>query len=195
MTTTRGRNVSFFKNPFKRKPAAPPRADDHAARPSPFLGRVKALLPKKPEAPFNLEDMKRKLEQMLEARNENRALNAVVILTGAGVAAAGIAADMMFLGGVGTVTVISCLYSDLRSAQQIRKISEEIGKLDDKIDGLRPAPGAAADYAPALKAVNRTIEDFKAAAEKLPPDVAEELDRLQKQVTALQAKITPPPAP
>lgn len=183
--------MKFFKNPFGKKDAP---ADD-AKQAATFLQRLKSHLPKKSDVSFDLDAMKEKLRGMLEARNENRALNAVVILTGAGVAAAGIAADMMFLGGVGTVTVISCLYSDLRSAQQIRKISAEIGKIDDKIDEMKAVQGAVPDYAPALKAVKTTIDDFQAAAEKLPPEVTEELERLKKQVTALQAKITPPPAP
>ncbi|MDE1152416.1 MAG: hypothetical protein PW788_07760 [Micavibrio sp.] len=143
----------------------------------------------------DLAQMREKLADMMDSSKRSKTANTVLVLTGAGVAAVGVAADVMFLGGVGTITVISCLYSDLRNVQHIKKISAEIGKIDDKIDEMARTSQPGPDYAPALSAVKSSIEDFQASAKKVPPEVSVELARLKEQVTALQAKITPAPKP
>ncbi len=163
---------------FRRKPAEP-QTDDAAEK--------KSLL--------DLQAMKDRLRDTIRSKKRSRTETALLVVTGAGIAAVGVAADMAFLGGVGTVTVISCLYSDLRNAQHIKKISNELGKIDEKIDALNSQSQPLPDYAPALSAVKSSIEEFQASAKKVPPEVADELAKLQRQVTALQGKISSPPQP
>ena len=55
-----------------------------------------------------LQEMKQRLQDMI-SKKRSRTETAILVVTGAGIAAVGVAADMAFLGGVGTVTVISCL--------------------------------------------------------------------------------------
>jgi len=163
-----------------------------------LLKPLKKRLNRATESVRNLPDaaeLREKLANLLDGRKRSRTANTILVLTGAGAAAVGVAADVMFLGGVGTITVISCLYSDLRNVQHIKKISAEIGKIDEKIDELAQKSQPAPDYAPALSAVKSSIEDFQASAQRVPPDVAVELDRLKEQVTKLQAKISPAPKP
>ena len=143
----------------------------------------------KKESLLDLETLKGKLSSLVSSKNRGRKVNTVLVITGAGIAVAGIAADMMFLGGVGTLTVVSCLYSDLRNRQHIEKISADLAKIDDKIDEMKKAQQPVPDYAPALTAVKSSIEDFQASAQKVPPEVVEDLAKLRQQVATLQAKI------
>ncbi len=173
--------MKLFRDYFKRKPAEPQTTDDTGS------AEKKSLI--------DLQAMKDKLRKIVTSKKRSRTQNALLVVTGAGIAAVGIAADMAFLGGVGTVTVISCLYSDLRNAQHIKKISDELGKIDEKIDDLTKQSQPVPDYAPALSAVKSSIEQFQASAKKLPPDVSEELAKLNRQVEALQVKIAPQAKP
>lgn len=143
------------------------------------------------ESVGSLEDLKAKLSAMMSKKNSNHKRNTIIIVAGAGLAVAGMAADVMFLGGMATATVVGIIYSDLRNAQHIKKISDELSKIDEKIETLRGNNEPVPDYAPALKAVKSSIEDFQASAKKVPPEVAEDLERLKKQVAALQDKIAP----
>jgi len=182
--------LKFFKNPLRKEKQDAP---DAAEKPG-FIDSLKdRLLPKKggEDTEFSVEALKEKLKSMLDSRNKNHTRNTVLFATGAGIAVVGVAADMMFLGGVGTITVVSCLYSDLRNAQHIKKISNELGKIDEKIDALTAGNQPVPDYAPAIRAVKSSIEDFQASAQKIPADAAAELERLKKQVAALQEKVAP----
>jgi hypothetical protein len=195
--------LKFIPDILKRKPK--PELEGAAEKPSRFAALREKLRRKKPEAPaeetakpaaegeslLGLETLKTKLSSLVSSKNRSQKVNAVLVVTGAGIAVAGMAADMMFLGGVGTVTVISCLYSDLRNRQHIEKISRELSKIDDKIDEMKKAQQPVPDYAPALTAVKSSIEDFQASAKKVPPEVAAQLAQLKNQVTALQDKIAP----
>lgn len=172
-----------------------------AEKPSRLAALKDRLWKKKPDAPEQpaeekeslpaLETVKARLSSLMSAKSRGHKVNTVLVVTGAGIAVAGMAADMMFLGGVGTVTVISCLYSDLRNRQHIEKISKELTKIDEKIDTMKKAQQPVPDYAPALTAVRSSIEDFQASAQKVPPEVAAQLAQLKNQVTALQEKIAP----
>lgn len=164
--------------------------DEAEAKPEPAPG---------PEAPkeesgdnvSTLEAVKQKLSGMMDKKNANHKRNTVLIVMGGGIAIAGMAADMMFLGGMGTATVLGMIYSDFRNAQHIDKISTEISKIDEKIDELTKARQPVPDYGPALAAVKSSIEDFQASAQKIPPEVAANLDKLKNQVSTLQEKIAP----
>ena len=186
--------MKFFKNPLRKNTGT---EADKTDKPNFLTGLKNKLLPKKPDGgesegtEFSVEALQAKLKEMMGARSDNRTRNTVLVLTGAGIAAAGVAADMMFLGGVGTITVISCLYSDLRNAQHIKKISDELGKIDEKIDALTAGNQPVPDYAPAISAVKSSIDHFQASAQKIPADAAAELERLKKQVAALQEKVAP----
>lgn len=139
----------------------------------------------------SLEDLKEKLSAMMSKKNSNHKRNTIIIVAGAGLAVAGVAADVMFMGGMATATVVGIIYSDLRNAQHIKKISDELSKIDEKIETMKASNQPAPDYAPALSAVKSSIEDFQASAKKVPPEVAEDLERLKKQVASLQDKIAP----
>lgn len=140
----------------------------------------------------SLEALKQKLAALLDSRNNKHTRNKVLIIAGGGLAVVGMAADVMFLGGMATATVAGMIYSDYRNAQHIDKISTEISKIDQKIDEMKNGQHPPAhDFAPALAAVKSSIEDFQASAQKVPADVAGKLDALKTQVTALQDKITP----
>ncbi|MEZ0260732.1 MAG: hypothetical protein ACAH80_06965 [Alphaproteobacteria bacterium] len=173
---------------------------------SEYLGGLKDKLltraPKNPEAATaeaapeetkesigSLEDLKDKLRAMMNKKNSNHKRNTIIIVAGAGLAVAGVAADVMFMGGMATATVVGIIYSDLRNAQHIKKISDELSKIDEKIETMKATNQPAPDYAPALSAVKSSIEDFQASAKKVPPEVAEDLERLKKQVASLQEKI------
>jgi Zn-dependent oligopeptidase len=166
---------------FTRKPKA---AEPAAAEPQAEPEEMK-------ESVGSLEDLKAKLGAMMSKKNSNHKRNTIIIVAGAGLAVAGMAADVMFLGGMATATVVGIIYSDLRNAQHIKKISDELSKIDEKIETLKGSNEPLPDYAPALKAVKSSIEDFQASAKKVPPEVAEDLERLKKQVAALQDKIEP----
>lgn len=141
----------------------------------------------------SLEMMKQKLSSLVAKRNDKHTRNKVLIVAGGGLAVVGMAADFMFLGGMATATVAGMIYSDYRNAQHIDKISQEISKIDQKIDELKTGQHPPAnDYAPALAAVKSSIEDFQASAQKVPAEVAGKLDALKNQVTALQDKIGTP---
>lgn len=159
-------------------------------KPAPAAGAEGASGEKQLNIP-DLENVKQKLSGLIAAKKHDQTVKTVLMVAGAGVAAAGIAADVAFMGGIGTITVLSCAYSDLRNAQHIKKISAELTKIDEKIDSLKKERQHLPDYAPALTAVKSSIEDFQASARKLPPEVAEDLAALKSQVSALQEKIAP----
>lgn len=140
-----------------------------------------------------LQKVRNSLAGLVSKKKKGHKANAVLIIAGAGIAVAGMAADMMFLGGAGTLAVLGMIYSDYRNAQHIGKITEEIGKIDDKIDELRKANKPVPDFSPALSAVKSSIEDFQASAKSkdFPPDVAEELEKLRQKVEHLQDRIKP----
>ncbi len=202
--------MKFIKDLLKRKAA--PRPDpvilatvptlvETAVEEKPgFIGKWKdKLFGKKGDAPkeeagdnlFTLESMKQKLSELVDSKNGSHKRNIVLIVAGGGLAVAGMAADLMFLGGIGTTAVLGMMYSDYRNKQHIEKISAELSKIDTKIDEMKKTRQPVPDYAPALSAVKSSIEDFQASAQKVPPEVAEELSRLKNQVTALQGKIAP----
>lgn len=167
----------FTRSPKEAEPAAAPAAE--------------AAPEETKESVGSLEDLKAKLSAMMNKKNSNHKRNTIIIVAGAGLAVAGVAADVMFMGGMATATVVGIIYSDLRNAQHIKKISDELSKIDEKIETMKGSSQPAPDYAPALSAVKSSIEDFQASAKKVPPEVAEDLERLKKQVTDLQAKIGP----
>jgi hypothetical protein len=167
--------IEGLKNRFRRKKSETP-----AAAPG-----------EESESLFDLQHMKQKLSDLMDSKNRSHTANTVLVITGAGIAVAGMAADVAFLGGVGTVTVISCLYSDFRNSQHIGKISRELSEIDKKIDTMKTAQQPAPDYAPALSAVKSSIEDFQASAKRVPPEIAEGLAKLKTQVETLQDKIAP----
>ena len=140
-----------------------------------------------------LQKVRNSLASLVSKKKKGHKANAVLIIAGAGIAVAGMAADMMFLGGAGTLAVLGMIYSDYRNAQHIGKITEEIGKIDDKIDELRKANKPVPDFSPALSAVKSSIEDFQASAKSkdVPPEVAEELEKLRQKVEHLQDRIKP----
>lgn len=140
-----------------------------------------------------LQKVRDSLTSLVSKKKKGHKANAVLIIAGAGIAVAGMAADMMFLGGAGTLAVLGMIYSDYRNAQHIGKITEEIGKIDDKIDELRKANKPVPDFSPALSAVKSSIEDFQASAKSkdVPPEVAEELEKLRQKVELLQDRIKP----
>lgn len=150
-----------------------------------------AEAPKESEGLSGLEKVRNSLSSLVNRKKTGHKVNTVLIVAGAGVAVAGMAADMMFLGGAGTLAVLSMVYSDFRNAQHIRKITGEIGKIDEKIDELKKAQQPVPDFSPALSAVKSSIEDFQASAKKVPPEVAEDLENLRRKVEALQEKIAP----
>lgn len=171
---------------FTRAPKEP------KAAPAPVTETAPDATPEETnESIGSLEDLKDKLRAMMSKRNSNHKRNTIIIVAGAGLAVAGVAADVMFMGGMATATVVGIIYSDLRNAQHIKKISDELSKIDDKIETMKGSNQPVPDYAPALSAVKSSIEDFQASAKKVPPEVAEDLERLKKQVAALQDKITP----
>ncbi len=143
------------------------------------------------ESTTNLEALKAKLAGMIDKKSGNHTRNTILIIAGGGLAIAGMAADVMFLGGMGTATVVGILYSDLRNAQHIGRISAELSKIDEKIDQLKSTHQSVPDYAPTLSAMRSAITDFESSAQKLPPDAREGLDKLKTQMDALQEKITP----
>ncbi len=143
------------------------------------------------ESTSSLEALKEKLAGMIDKKSGNHTRNTILIIAGGGLAIAGMAADVMFLGGMGTATVVGILYSDLRNAQHISKISAELSKIDEKIDQLKTTQQAVPDYAPTLSAMRSAITDFESSAKKLPPDAREGLDKLKTQMDALQDKIAP----
>lgn len=139
-----------------------------------------------------LESVRNKLSNLVNSKNGKHTRNTVLIIAGGGLAIAGMAADVMFLGGMGTATVVAMVYSDWRNQQHIQRISSEINKIDVKIDELKGANQPLPEYGPALAGLKSSIEDFQASAKKVPPEVAKDLARLKGQVTALQEKISPP---
>jgi hypothetical protein len=144
----------------------------------------------KSESLFDLENMKQKLSDLMDSKGRSRTANTILVIGGAGIAAAGVAADITFLGGVGTLTVLSFLYSDFRNSQNIDKISKELSDIEQKIGTMKASQQPAPDYAPALSAVKSSIEDFQAKAKRVPPEVAEGLAKLKTQVETLQDKIS-----
>ena len=198
--------MKFIKDLLKRKSATPPAmktetpAPTEAAAEQGFIGKWKdKIFGKGGDAPTEeegdnistLESMKQKLSEMVDKKNGSHTRNIVLIVAGGGIAVAGMAADLVFLGGMGTTAVLGMIYSDYRNAQHIQKISSELSKIDSKIDEMKKTQQPVPDYAPALSAVKSSIEDFQASAQKVPPEVAEELIRLKGQVAALQGKIAP----
>ncbi|MEZ0226060.1 MAG: hypothetical protein ACAH83_16010 [Alphaproteobacteria bacterium] len=169
--------MKFIPDFLKRKPKAEPAP---AAAPE-----------EKSDSLFDLENMKQKLSDLMDSKNRSRTTNTILVITGAGALVAGVAADIAFLGGVGTVTVLSCLYSDLRNTQNIDKISKELSDIEQKMETMKASQQQAPDYAPALSAVKSSIEDFQAKAKRVPPEVAEGLAKLKTQVEALEDKIAP----
>lgn len=155
---------------FKPKDAAPAPEEDNAS---------------------SLEALKEKLTGLIDKKSGNHTRNTILLVAGGGLAIAGMAADVMFLGGMGTATVVGILYSDLRNAQHISKISAELSKIDEKIDQLKSTQQPVPDYAPTLSAMRSAITDFESSAQKLPPDAREGLDKLKTQMDALQDKIAP----
>lgn len=146
----------------------------------------------KDEDNFDPEKLRKKLTDLLESHKKNKVTKAFIIVGGCGVAAAAMAADVMFLSGTVTLMVASAVYSDLRNTQHIGKISEELAKIDEKIDALQKEQKPVPDYAPALDAVQTRIAAFQqAAAKDLPPAAAAELAKLREQVEGLQQKIAP----
>ncbi|MDF3025413.1 MAG: hypothetical protein K0R10_2774 [Alphaproteobacteria bacterium] len=139
----------------------------------------------------SLEALKEKLTGLIDKKSGNHTRNTILIIAGGGLAIAGMAADVMFLGGMGTATVVGILYSDLRNAQHISKISAELSKIDEKIDQLKSTQQPVPDYAPTLSAMRSAITDFESSAQKLPPDARQGLDNLKLQMDALQEKIAP----
>lgn len=139
----------------------------------------------------SLEALKEKLTGLIDKKSGNHTRNTILLVAGGGLAVAGMAADVMFLGGMGTATVVGILYSDLRNAQHISKISAELSKIDEKIDQLKSTQQPVPDYAPTLSAMRSAITDFESSAQKLPPDAREGLDKLKTQMDALQDKIAP----
>ncbi len=154
-----------------------------------------AVAAEKPETEkedlVDFDKIKDKLTDIVESAKKNRTAKTVLIVAGAGVALAGMAADMAFFGGAGTLLVGSCLYGDLRNAQHIKKLSSELEKIDGKIEGLISTQSPMPDYQPALTIVKGRIEEFQKAAQKLPPEIAQELQHLKEQVEGLQKKIGP----
>jgi type VI protein secretion system component VasK len=195
--------LKFLPDFLKRK-AKP---EDAPAGPEPvdytpnLMARLKAKVfqPKdEPPAPAAAEDsagsleaLKEKLTGLIDKKSGNHTRNTILLVAGGGLAIAGMAADVMFLGGMGTATVVGILYSDLRNAQHISKISAELSKIDEKIDQLKTTQQPVPDYAPTLSAMRSAITDFESSAQKLPPDAREGLDRLKTQMDALQEKISP----
>lgn len=143
------------------------------------------------ESASSLEALKEKLTGLIDKKSGNHTRNTILLVAGGGLAIAGMAADVMFLGGMGTATVVGILYSDLRNAQHISKISAELSKIDEKIDQLKSTQQPVPDYAPTLSAMRSAISDFESSAQKLPPDAREGLDKLKTQMDALQDKIAP----
>ena len=186
---------------LKRKPkpdVAPPGPEPVDYTPN-LMKRLKAKVFKpKDEAPAadddntsSLEALKEKLTGLIDKKSGNHTRNTILIIAGGGLAIAGMAADVMFLGGMGTATVVGILYSDLRNAQHISKISAELSKIDEKIDQLKTTQQPVPDYAPTLSAMRSAITDFESSAQKLPPDAQDGLDKLKTQMAALQEKIAP----
>lgn len=143
------------------------------------------------ESASSLEALKEKLAGMIDKKSGNHGRNTILLIAGGGLAIAGMAADVMFLGGMGTATVVGILYSDLRNAQHIGRISAELSKIDEKIDQLKTTQQSVPDYTPTLSAMRSAITDFESSAQKLPPDAREGLDKLKTQMDALQDKIAP----
>lgn len=185
----------------KAKPdVAPPEQEPVDYTPN-LMARLKAKVFKpKDETPApaieedstsSLEALKEKLTGLIDKKSGNHTRNTILLVAGGGLAIAGMAADVMFLGGMGTATVVGILYSDLRNAQHISKISAELSKIDEKIDQLKTTQQPVPDYAPTLSAMRSAITDFESSAQKLPPDAREGLDKLKIQMDALQDKIAP----
>lgn len=217
-TTTKEEVLKFIKDLLKRKaqpdPTQPasmepaPVAEKPAEEKGPgmivrwkqkIFGSKEAAAEAPKEAPkeiagdevSTLESVKQKLAGLMDKRNGNHTRNTVLIVLGGGIAVAGMAADVMFLGGMGTATVLGMIYSDFRNTQHIDKISTEISKIDQKLEELKLSKQPVPDYGPALAAVKSSIEDFQASAQKVPAEVAANLDKLKNQVSTLQEKITP----
>lgn len=134
-------------------------------------------------------DIFQRIAELQKIRLSRPLMNKIGIVLGFGVAAAGIAADMTFLGGVGTVTVATCLVADFRNAQQIKKVSREIEKLDDKLDDLRREMREEPALAPAITLLRKTVSDFEAAAVRENRSVQGDLAALRLQVDALVEKL------
>lgn len=186
---------------LKRKPepdVAPPGQEPVDYTPN-LMARLKAkVFEPKDETPAadddsasGLEALKEKLTGLIDKKSGNHTRNTILIIAGGGLAIAGMAADVMFLGGMGTATVVGILYSDLRNAQHISKISAELSKIDEKIDQLKTSTQPVPDYTPTLSAMRSAITDFESSARKLPPEAREGLDKLKIQMDALQEKIAP----
>lgn len=193
----------FLKRKTKADAASP---EDTPPGPEPvdftpnLLERMKAKVftpkdetpaPAGEESASSLEALKEKLTRLIDKKSGNHTRNTILLVAGGGLAVAGMAADVMFLGGMGTATVVGILYSDLRNAQHISKISAELSKIDEKIDQLKSTQQPVPDYAPTLSAMRSAITDFESSARRLPPDAREGLDRLKIQMDALQEKILP----
>ncbi len=201
-TTANEAFLKFLPDFLKRKAKpedAPPGPEPVDYTPN-LMARLKEKVfkPKEETAPpaaddstSSLEALKERLTGLIDKKSGNHTRNTILLVAGGGLAIAGMAADVMFLGGMGTATVVGILYSDLRNAQHISKISAELSRIDEKIDQLKSTRQPVLDYAPTLSAMRSAITDFESSAQKLPPDAREGLDKLKIQMDALQDKIAP----
>lgn len=140
---------------------------------------------------FDMQKIRERISGLFEKTKSNKKMKIGLFVGGAAAGIAAVTLDVMVAGGIGTVTIASCLYSDFRNGQHIRKISAELAKIDDKISGLRETEGPSPDLTPMLDAISTRIAGFNGAAEKLPEDVRKELDDLKAQVESMRAKNAP----
>ena len=154
-------------------------------------------LPKNPvqvdlDLDLDFDVVRDRLLRLRDMRLERDKANKIILALGAVAALGGVAADVMFLGGIGTLTVATCLFADFRNAQQIKKISGELEKLDDKIDLLRKEMRDETAFRPALSLLKKTVVDFEAAAQKDKAPEQENLAVLRRQIEALEQKLDTP---
>lgn len=137
---------------------------------------------------IDVDGLKDKLAKVLKKNNKAQLRNVLMIMGGAMAATAGIAADVAFLGGIGTVTVLSGLVFDQRLGKQGRDIQDAILRLDEKIEALR-SQGNKPDVAPAILALDQLIDSFDKAKKTASPHAKTDLENLQQQALTVRARI------
>lgn len=167
----------FTRNPFK-KDGIPARLPEEATPGQKGL--------------FDLDRLKEELTRKLKAGERSALMRALVASMGIGIVAGGLAADVMFLGGIGTATVAAALYADFRNARMIRDVSREIARLEGKLDQLRADPKESMHLAPALEKLHGTVAAFEAAAYRNKTPEAAALGDLREQVERLQKSLSQP---
>lgn len=142
--------MKFVKDFFKKNKTATPAPVELPKEKSvvdKIKSKLKSLLPHRKEKPaeaenspkkkfIDFEKMKESARKIVTADTGNGVANAAIKVTGGVLAAGAVVADVALLGGVCTITVLSCLYSEIRNKQEMKKLGKELEEIDDKLDDI-----------------------------------------------------------